>query len=301
MHPWVRFVTGVYTSWRDDRTIRLGAGLAYYGLFALASVLTLSLSVVRLLTRSADTAAVLTDRLEAGFGSIGADMADVIAERLDGPTGGPLGVIGIVSLLVSGSLFFLALEDALNHIWHVPVRSGVVASVRRRLVSLAVLLAASLVLVGAAVVQTIAEWLEGVLSDAPGGPSVVTLVAHVGMWVLLAATLTVLLRILPAAEVGWRPAVVSGALTSVLLIAGTATIGWYLRTFGVSSISGAAASILAVLVWIFYEAQILLGGAQVCKVLTGASPGAHAADDVDAREPASAGRERADGDDLLPR
>ncbi|MDY7104164.1 MAG: YihY/virulence factor BrkB family protein [Actinomycetota bacterium] len=264
--PWVSFAAGLYRSWRNDRTIRLGAGLAYYGLFSLASVLTLSLWIVRLVTHSADTEEVIRGRLEEVFGAIGPDVAQTVAENIEG-AGGSLGLIGVGSLLVSGSLFFMALEDALNQIWDVPVRAGVRVSVRRRLVSLAILLAASLVIVAAVMAQTIMTWLAGVLLGSSDESAPLALLTHLGSWLLLATVLTALYGFLPATTVDRRAAVISGAATAAMIVVGTAAIGWYLRTFGVASISGAASSLLAVLVWIFYEAQILLAGAQLSKAL----------------------------------
>jgi membrane protein len=81
-----------------------------------------------------------------------------------------------------------------------------------------------------------------------------------------------LFRFLPPARVRWRPAIICGVATGALLVVGTALISWYLRSFGASSLTGAAAAVLGVLVWIYYEAQILLAGAQMCKILSATAP-----------------------------
>ena len=271
----VRVVVDTYGSWRADRTIRLGAGLAYYGLFSLASVLTLSLGIVRLLGRRNDVDSYLAQRFEEIFGEIGAELSGMLAEQLSGGTGAQLGLIGLGSLLVTGSLFFLALEDALNQIWGMPVRVGIRSSIRRRLVAFLVLFGAALTLVVSLAVQTSSSLIEALLpGEALGVSALVSFVASSLSWLVLAGAVVLLFRFLPSADIPWRPAITSGVATSALLIVGTALIGAYLRRFGATSLSGAASSLLAVLFWIYYEAQILLAGAQLLKVLTERHPAA---------------------------
>jgi membrane protein len=269
----IRALLETYGAWRDDRTIRLGAGLAYYGLFSLASVLTLSLGMVRVVTRRSETQAYLAERFEDAFGDIGVEVAQFIAEQLDGSGGVQLGLIGLGSLLVTGSLFFIALDDAFKQIWKVPVRTGIWSSVRRRAVGLLVLFAAALTLVASLVVYTVSGLLEAIVPGSlPGFSAVAELFASTLSWLVLAIALVMLFRFLPPARVGWRPAIICGVATGALLVVGTAMISWYLRTFGASSLTGAASAVLGVLVWIYYEAQILLAGAQMCKILSATAP-----------------------------
>ena len=269
----VRVLLATYGAWRDDRTIRLGAGLAYYGLFSLASVLTLSLGMVRVVTRRSETQAYLAERFEDAFGDIGAEVARFVAEQLDGSGGVQLGLIGLGSLLVTGSLFFIALDDAFKQIWNVPVRTGIWSTVRRRAVGLLVLFAAALTLVASLVVYTVSGLLEALVPGSLPRLSVIAeLFASTLSWLVLAVALVLLFRFLPPARVRWRPAIICGVATGALLVVGTALISWYLRSFGASSLTGAAAAVLGVLVWIYYEAQILLAGAQMCKILSATAP-----------------------------
>lgn len=269
-----------YGSWRADRTIRLGAGLAYYGLFSLASVLTLSLGIVRVLGQRQEVEAYLRERLLDIFGEIGVEASEMLADKLAGSTGTQLGLIGLGSLLVTGSLFFVALEDALNQIWGMPVRVGIRSSIRRRLVAFLVLFGAALTLVASFAVQTSSSLIEALVpGEALGVSALASFVASVLSWLVLAGAVVLVFRFLPSADIPWRPAVISGVAASALLVVGTALIGMYLRRFGASSLSGAASSLLAVLVWIYYEAQILLAGAQLCKVLSRMRPAAVAGPD----------------------
>ncbi len=260
-----------YNSWREDRTIRLGAGLAYYGLFSLTSVIAMSIALIRLLGRSKLVEEAFADRLDEFVGEYD-EAADIIASIFDefaGPSGTSIGLIGLGTLLVTGSLFFLALEDAVHQIFGVPVGAGLKYTVRRRAVSLLVLLGACLTIVLALAVQAASGLLELLVPDGTPASGVVSaVVASVLGWAVLVGALILLLRYLPSVEVRWRTALVAAATTGIFLVIGTSLIGWYLRTVGASSVGGAASTPIAVLLWIYYEAQILLAGVQLTHVMT---------------------------------
>lgn len=261
-------VTETYTVWRDHRTIRLGAALAYYGLFSLSSVIAVSIGLLRIFGRSSVLEEDLADRVDELFGAAAADAVSQLFDRLDGTTGSSIGLIGVGSLLVTGSLFFVALEDAINQIWDVPVRAGVRSSIRRRLVSLVVLLGAGATMVVSIAVQAIAGLLERLVPGSSAGPGTLsTMLSAMLGWSVLAGALTLLFRYLPATDVRWLPTAAAAVITSVFLVIGTSLIGWYLRTIGASSLGGVASTPIAVLVWIYYEAQILLAGVHLSRVL----------------------------------
>lgn len=268
-------VAATYVAWRDDRTMRLGAGLAYYGLFSLASVLAVALGLLRVIGQSEAVEAVLVERATALAGPDAADAVASFLVELDGSAGTQLGLIGLASLLVTGSVFFLALEDALNQIWHVPVAAGIRSSLRRRLTSLVVLLASAATLVIALGAQSATAFLGALLPGAVGESTALgSLLTSVLGTAVLAAALSLLFRFLPAIDPGRRAAVSSAVPTAVVLVVGTALVGWYLRTIGAGSLGGVASVPLAVLFWIYAEAQILLVGAQLSKVLARRPAGA---------------------------
>jgi len=264
----VSVVRATYGGWRDDRTIRLGAGLAYYGLFSLTSVIAIALGLLRIVGRSDAVEQEVVDRIVEVGGPQAADAVLEMFNRVDGPAGTTLGLFGLGSLLVTGSLFFLALEDAIHQIWHVPVRVGWRSSIIRRLISLVVLLGSAATLVLSLAVQAASALLDRLVpGSAPGLELLSTALASVASWAVLAGALALLFRYLPTVEVDWRPILVAAVATSAFLVIGTALIGWYLRTVGASSLGGVASTPIAILVWIYYEAQILLAGVQLSKVL----------------------------------
>lgn len=259
-----------YEAWRDDRCIRLGAGLAYYGLFAVVPLVTLAAALAGLVFSTADVQEFLTEPLSR---LLGRDVDEVSARIAEELTGGrliaQLGLLGLASLVVAASLVFVAFQDALNQIWHVPYEAGLRETVRRRLLSFLVVLVTG----GVLVVSLAAQAVVGLLGDlVPVDSALVAFVTGVASGVLpvvvTAAALALLFHLLPRAQVDRRAALVGGAATAVAMAAAVFVVGWYLRRFGTSSAQGAAGSVFVVLTAIYAQAQIVLAGAEVTKVLT---------------------------------
>ncbi len=260
----------LYFEWRQDRTLRLGAGLAYYALFTIVPFLALTATLAERLFGLAELEGYLADRLDQ-VGIVDAELAGrAVADELSRRSAqSSLGIVGLVSLLFASSLVFLALVDAVNTIWHVPVRSGIRNSVRRRMVSFLMVLATGFVLIAALAISAIGGAIGHLV---PGNIEIVgvlaTLMGAVASTSALVVVLTLLFRYIGPARPLWLACVASATATTVLLVIGTEAIGWYLSTFGGSSLSGAFGAVLLALSWIYYEAQIVLVGVQLVKVLT---------------------------------
>ncbi len=260
-----------YRSWRDDRTVRLGAGLAYYGVFAVVPILTVAVAVAQVLFRRADTKAFIDERIETLLGTEGDQLAALIDEQLaKAATQTGLGLLGGVSLLFAASLVVLALQDAFNTIWKVPVTPGLRFSLRRRLRALVVVLSTGALLSAALVVQTATSVMRLLL---PGwlerASLLVGALGVVASWMVVVVGFVLLFRFMIPVDVGWRVVAFVGALTAAAATVGTWVLAIYLRRVGGGSLTGVAGSLLLGLVWIFYEAQILLAGGQLAKVLQG--------------------------------
>ncbi len=256
-----------YRHWRSMRAIRLGAGLSYYALFAIVPLLVLAAALVGRLIPVDEAVAVLRGVID-GIPSIDAqELATDIVDRVTRSSSG-LGLIGAVSAVVAASIVFLALQDALNVIWEAPVRVGLRSSIRRRLLSAAVALLTALLFISSFVVQAIVGFAERIVpGDIELFESLAGAITTASSWALGVGTIALLYKVLPYAEVSWRHALAGGAITAALVALGTTLIGWYISRFATSSVSGAAGSIVAFLLWVYYEAQIILGGAVLTKIL----------------------------------
>jgi len=267
-------LTLTYGEWRTHRTIRLGAAVAYYSLFAAVPVLVLTVIFAGIFVSREDVQIYLTDQISRIFGTDGSEVATALAttfDELDPATG--LGLVGVGSLVLAATLVVVALQDAFNTIWELPVRSGLRVSIARRVFAFLVVLGFGAVIVLSLALNAVTSLLEGLVPDVPVLRSLSEVVGLAGAWALGIGAVTLLFRYVTTVRVPWRAAIIGGTVTALLIAGGTVLIGAYLRRYGASSVAGAAGAVLLVLVWLYYEAQILLAGAEFTRVLCDRSVG----------------------------
>lgn len=264
-------VEETYGAWRADRTIRLGAGIAYYALFGVVPFLALAMWLAGLVFSQDAIQRELVENLSQVFGVEQADAfaAAVSRELAEGSYGGSLGLIGLGSLVFASSLLFAALQDALNVIFGIPVEVGIRHSVRRRIALFGLVLVFGSAILLSLVLDSVLAFVEGLFSTDV--PSIVGDALEISGRVLsigvLIGGLALLYRLLPRVEVSWRAALI-GALAAVL-VGGIASslVGLYLGRFGTSSLQGAAGGVLLMLTLVYALSQIVLAAAQLVKVL----------------------------------
>jgi membrane protein len=276
-----RMIVTTTREWSEHRTIRLGAGLAYYGLFALIPVLAVSLSIASIFFAREEVQEYLTDQLLELLGDDAASVGSAVAALLDqvGSVVG-LGVVGLVSLLFAASLLVIALQDALNTIWERPVRTGLRHTVARRLFAFVVVAASGGLLVVSFALNAVSALFEEIVPDVAVVESAGEVVGVAVSWALGVSVIALLFRYLPDTRVPWRSVLPGAVVTAFGVAIGTVAIGAYLRRYAATSLLGATGSIFLVLIWIYYEAQIILAGAEFTRVLSGdATREASAGDD----------------------
>jgi YihY family inner membrane protein len=257
-----------YEQWRDHRTVRLGAGIAYYGLFALVPLLALALAIAGLVISRGDVQSYLTEQLSDWLGIDAEDIARALTDALDGTgtlTG--LGVLGAVSLFLTASVLVVAVQDAFNTIWERPVRPGFRHTVRRRLVAFAVIAGAGAVVIASFVLNSVAGLIARVMPNASFVEPLQEVIGAAGSWALGVGVVTLLFRCLTDAHIPWPAAFVGGVATAGALALSTVLIGAYLQRYAASSLVGVTGSIFLVLLWIFFVGQIVLVGAEFTRVL----------------------------------
>jgi YihY family inner membrane protein len=257
-----------YEQWRDHRTVRLGAGIAYYGLFALVPLLALALAIAGLVISRGDVQSYLAEQISDWLGIDADDIARALTDALDGTgtlTG--LGVLGAVSLFLTASVLVVAVQDAFNTIWERPVLPGLRRTVMRRLVAFAVIAGAGAVVIVSFVLNAVAGLIGRLIPGASFVDSLEELFGAATSWALGVGVVTLLFRYLTDARVPWPAALAGGAATAGVLALSTSLIGAYLRRYAASSLVGVTGSVFLVLVWIFLVGQIVLVGAEFTRVL----------------------------------
>jgi membrane protein len=263
------------SDWLKHHDARLGAALAYYSVFSLGPLLLIVVSVAGLFFGGDAVREALTGQFRSLLGPTGSQAVEAMLKGASSPGPGILsGLVGVVLLLIAALGVVVQLKDALNTIWETmePESAGVWWYVRTYLVSFAGILGLGFLLAVSLVISTVLSALSSWLG---GGESfvwqVINFLVSLGG---LAALFAMLFKWFPDAAVRWEEALKGGVATSLLFNVGKLAIGWYIGSQGLESTYGAAASIVVLLVWVYYSAQIVLFGAEVTHVL-----GTHARSD----------------------
>jgi membrane protein len=265
-------ITRAASDWLRHHDARLGAALAYYSVFSLGPLLLIVVSIAGHFFGGDAVREALTVQFRALLGPTGSQAVEAMLKGA-GPTasGALSGIVGVVLLLVAALGLVVQLKDALNIIWETkePASAGVWWYLSTYLISIAGVLGLGFLLAVSLVVSTLliafSSWLGG-------GESLfwqaVNFLVSVGV---LSALFCMLFKWFPDADVRWKAALKGGVATSLLFNIGKLAIGWYIGSQGLESTYGAAASIVVLLIWVYYSAQIVLFGAEVTHVL-GAEP-----------------------------
>ncbi|HEX5042807.1 MAG TPA: YihY/virulence factor BrkB family protein [Candidatus Polarisedimenticolaceae bacterium] len=252
-----------YAEWSNDKVPRLGAALAYYTAFSLAPLLLIGISIAGLVLGREAAAGRVQDELALLLGAQGAHtVQDMIANAWQPRTGRWSLVAGVALLLFGASGVFAQLQDALDTIWEVqpnPHR-GIWGTIRDRFFSFVMVLGTGFLLL----VSLLLSAAVGALTDRLGaiGPAV-SLIASL---FLATGLFAAIFKVVPDAEVRWRDVWVGATATAVLFAVGKELLGLYLGRSDVSSSYGAAGSVLVLLLWVYYAAQILFLGAEFTQV-----------------------------------
>jgi membrane protein len=264
-----------YQDWKEDKASRLSAALAYYTIFSLAPMLLIILAVTSIFW-SRD--AVQTQVLNQIEGLVGAEGRSFIADLLtsaSSPTKGILGtIIGVVTLIFGALGVFNELHNALNTIWEVEeeeTESGFIEGIKKiifgRLLSFGMILGIGFLLLVSLVISAgLSAVQESVGNAIPLSEillQILDLIISIGVITVLFA---LIFKFLPDAEIAWRDVWLGAFVTALLFSLAKLLIGIYLGNSSVGSSFGAAGSLVLLLLWIYYSAQILLFGAEFTQV-----------------------------------
>jgi membrane protein len=255
--------------WLRHHDARLGAALAYYSVFSLGPLLLIVVSIAGLFFDQEAVSTALTGQFKTLLGPTGSQAVEAMLKGASSPTSGKIaGIMGFILLLVAALGVVVQLKDALNTIWETkePEGVGLWGYLRTYLISFGGILALGFLLAVSLVVSTMLSALSAWLG---GGQSafwqLLSFLVSLGVLGLLFA---MAFKWFPEEMVGWKEALIGGLATALLFNVGKVAIGWYIGTQGLESTYGAAASFVALLVWVYYSAQIVLFGGELTHVLT---------------------------------
>jgi membrane protein len=261
--------------WNKDKCPQLGAALAYYTVFSLAPLILVLLAVFGWLYGNSENARQqVLEQLQYFVDPNGLKVIQDIASNAAQPKSGIVAaVIGVIVALFGASGIFGQLQDALNTIWDVKLKpnQGIWGFLRARFLSFAMVGGVCFLLLVSLTIENVLRGLHNFLQAiVPGGHYMGLAVFYLFDLAIIVTLFAMLFRYLPDAKIAWGDVWTGAGLTAIFFLAGKFLLSLYLSSGAAGSAYGAASSLIALLLWIFYSAQILLLGAEFTKVYANA-------------------------------
>jgi membrane protein len=251
--------------WLQHRASRTGAALAFYTVFSLAPVLTLSIAIAGVFFGEAAARGEIVEQIGDLVGPQGAQLVQSVLQNAHRPGAGLIAtIISIVTLILGTNTALAELKAGLDETWNVPPerRTGFWYYVRTRLLSVGLILALGFLLLVSLVISTALEALGRFSRGELLINTVLSCINSLVAFVLVATLFATIYKMLPSAKIAWRDVTIGSFVTAVLFTAGKFAIGVYVGNSAVASAYGAAGSVVLILIWVYYSAQILLFGAE---------------------------------------
>ena len=260
-------VKAAASGWVDDYAQSMGAALAYYTMFSIAPLLLIVISIAGLVFGDQAARGEIFSQLEGILGGPGALAVQGLLESVRKPAESVTATLfGGAVLLIGATTVFGELQDALDRIWRAPTRdgpSGIWALIRARLLSFGMILGIGFLLMvsllASAALAALSKWWGPMFS----GWTTVASIIELGLsFLVITVVFAMIYKLIPRVRIDWKDVWVGAIATSLLFTVGKFLIGVYIGRSGIASGFGAAASLIVVLVWVYYSAQIFLLGAE---------------------------------------
>jgi membrane protein len=254
--------------WVADYAPSMGAALAFYTMFSIAPLLLIVISIAGLVFGEAAARGEIFSQLQSLLGPTGALAVQHLLESVHGATKDVAGtVFGLVLLLIGATSVFGELQDALDRIWRAPARagqSGLWRLLRARLLSFGMILGIGFLLLVSLVAHATLAALRKWWGPVPGHwAAAATIIELASSFLLITVMFAMIYKLMPRVRIDWKDVWIGAAATSLLFTVGKVLIGVYIGSSGIASGFGAAASLVVVLLWVYYSAQIFLLGAEL--------------------------------------
>ncbi len=276
----LRLILDTYNEWSQDNAARLGAALAYYALFSIAPLLILIITIVGTVYGEAATRGEIVNTIAGQIGQEAAQGVEQLLASVHNSSSSSLftTVLSAILLIFGATSLFGQLKESLNLLWKIHPRksknifSGILDIARDRLVAIVMVVAFSVILLAelalSAILTALNGWLRTILP-----PSFFFLLEGANLIIIFGVTallFALTFKLLPDAKISWRVVWVGALVTSFLFNLGIILIGLYLGHYGTQSALGAAGSLVVIMVWIYYSAQIFFFGAKFARVYAAA-------------------------------
>jgi membrane protein len=255
--------------WSNDRASRKGAALAFYTVFSLAPILFVAIAIAGFFFGKDAARGEIFAQMSDLLGADGAHAVEAMIQNASRTGAGAVAtLIGIVTLVIGATTALAELKDGLDQIWEVPPErtSGFWYFVRKRLLSIGLILSLGFLLLVSLVFSAVLTALAKRWNPSDATGAILQAANFLFAFGLVTLLFAMIYKILPSVRIAWRDVIIGALVTALLFSVGKFAIGVYLGNSAIASSYGAAGSVILVLVWVYYSAQIFLLGAEFTKV-----------------------------------
>jgi membrane protein len=259
-------LVGSVKEWIDQRAASKGAAVAFYTLFSMAPILVLVIAIAGAIFGTQAAHGEIFSQLEGLVGPNGAQAIETMVASARDPEAGLMAtVIATIFLVIGATTIFAELKDSLDEMWHVPKKkhSGIVGVIRARLLSFGIVLVLAFLLLISLVISAALAVVERYWGGSWADAAIILRPFSLLLsFCVIASLFAVIYKMLPQIKLSWHDVWIGASGTAALFMFGKYLIGVYLGNSGIASSYGAAGSLVALLLWVYYSAQIFFLGAE---------------------------------------
>lgn len=270
LREYAEVAVATVTEWIDDRASSKGAALAFYTLFSIAPILVLAIALAGYFFGAEAAEGELVTQLRGLIGQNGAEAVQaMIAAAQDKESGLLSTLVATVLLIIGATTVFAELKISLDELWEVraEAESGLLAMIRTRLLSFGIVLVLGFLLMVSLVVSAVLGVLQNYIGSLWGfSTQLFCVISWLFSFFVIAFLFAVIYKMLPSIPLSWRDVWIGSLATAGLFILGKSLIGIYLGNSEVTSSFGAAGSVIALMLWVYYSTQVFFLGAEFTRI-----------------------------------
>lgn len=255
----------------EDKGMKLSASLSYYTIFSIGPVLIIIISLAGVFYGKEAVQGKIYHQINGIVGSVAAEQIQQIIQNIEKSQLGASGaVIGIIVLIVGATGVFTEIQDSINYIWSVKAKpqKGWLKLIINRLISFSLIISFGFILLVSLIIHALVDLLHDRLTSFFDEATVYVFesINYGILFTIITTLFAIIFKVLPDARIRWRDTFVGAAFTAALFLIGKFLIGLYISNSNIGITYGTAASVVLILLWVYYSSIILFFGAEFTKV-----------------------------------
>jgi membrane protein len=267
---YIGILKDTFKNWQKDQSSLWAASLAYYTVFSIAPLLLIVISFAGIFFGKEAVEGQLFEQIRGLIGDGGAfTLQEAVKNASNKSTSIVTSIIGLITLGLGAAGVFGQLKSALNNIWQVKTnpKAGIIHLIKDRFLSFSMVLVISFLLLVSLSVSAFLSSMGTIIGNVLPVPfGLLQLINFLVSIAIISILFSLVFKVLPDVKVSWNSVWIGAILTAILFTLGKLLIGLYIGKSSLVSSYGAAGSLIVILLWVYYSAQILFFGAEFTKV-----------------------------------